>query len=354
MGIYFTIYGYLIVMSFLDLFITRHGKFQLFMYVCFSIVIFLLVSTREMGFDYEPYRTIFNNLKSLNLSDITDPKLVYVEPLYSILNICAPGGFRSVIIIMALLNIAFLFPFIYKYSPYPHFSLLLFAGMFMYSGMMGLIRQSLAISIALWAIVNRNNRRFWIYLIFAIGFHYSAIIVTAVKLFPQRFLKIKTYLKWLLAAVCSNLFFYNLFVMASALMPTVIAWKLNTYIAEEAGQNFGLNAAVVLRLITFSLALYYSNRIFNKFKTDGSYFFNIYFLSLIMYIAFGFLPQMSSRGAVYFHYFEILLAPMILYVTNKKLKPIIFFFYAFCSFVRHLDIVTTYSEWYIPYRSWLF
>lgn len=230
----------------------------------------------------------------------------------------------------------------------------IFAGMFMYSGMMGLIRQSLAISIALWAIVNRNNRRFWIYLIFAIGFHYSAIIVTAVKLFPQRFLKIKTYLKWLLAAVCSNLFFYNLFVMASALMPTVIAWKLNTYIAEEAGQNFGLNAAVVLRLITFSLALYYSNRIFNKFKTDGSYFFNIYFLSLIMYIAFGFLPQMSSRGAVYFHYFEILLAPMILYVTNKKLKPIIFFFYAFCSFVRHLDIVTTYSEWYIPYRSWLF
>lgn len=353
MTIYFCIYFFLLIMSIIELDSKNYSAFRLYMYVCFSIFMIVIAGFRTMGFDYEGYLLIYNSLQGLSIENITDANLVYVEPLYAILNLLYPNSFQTVIFIMATLNIIILFPFIHRYSAYPFISLLLYSGMFMYSGMMGLMRQSLAISISLWAVVNYNNRRFWWYLLFAIGFHYSVVIIVLIKLLGNKLLKIKTYLEIIVASIVSNLCFYKTFVVLCILLPAVIAWKLNNYIIEEAGSSFGLNIAVIIRVITFSLALNYCGKNSTN-NTITGLFINAYFLSLIVYIGFGFLPQMASRGAIYFHYYEIFLVPIIIKKVSVKWKPCIFSMYAAFSLWRHIEIVTTYSEWYVPYKNILF
>lgn len=340
-------------MSIIEFGIKKNNSFRLFIYSTFSIFMVFIAGFRTMGFDYEGYLAIYKSLQNISIDTIVDSNNVYVEPLFAILNIICKSNFQIIIFIMAVLNIAILFPFIYKYSNYPFFSILLYSGMFMYSGMMGLIRQSLAISLSLWAIVNLRNRKFWIYLLIAIGFHYSAVIIVAVKLIGSKILEKKNYLKLLMASIASNLFLYNIFILLCAVLPAVIAWKLNNYIIEEAGTSFGLNIAIIIRLVTFFYALFYSKFLISRYHY-ASLFINCYFLSIIVYIGFGFLPQMASRGAVYFHYFEIFLVPMIIQAASIRLKPIFFFVYAAFSLWRHIDLVTTYAEWYIPYKNILF
>ncbi|MCM1300268.1 MAG: EpsG family protein [Alistipes senegalensis] len=340
-------------MGLLELLSRRKGPIHASLYGLFAVFIFFMAGFRGMGNDYDGYREIFESIRSLQAYELFDPSKVYVEPIYGLLNIAMSElPYQAILVVMAFLNIVILFPFIYKYSPYPFVSLLLFAGMFMYSNMMGLIRQSLAVSICLWAIVNVEKRRFWWLVGIATLIHYSAIIVVVVKLIKNNFLSLKRYMLLGSGAIVSNLFFYGIFITISALLPAVIAWKLSIYISEEAGDHFGLmNSAVLLRLVTFILAYRYRDKIKSCFPEYGAYFTNIYFMALLLYVGCGFLPQMASRGAAYFHFFEILVVPMLIYVANKANRCCIFSFYALCSFWRHYELVTMYQEAYVPYKN---
>lgn len=352
---YFTVYLYLLFFSIID-FIVKRDKLYNCLYIGFALFIFFAAAFRGMGNDYDGYHAIFNSLHNRSLSEIFDASEVYVEPLYAILNIVVGNVFpyQAILVIMAFINVCLLFPFFRKYSPYPYFSLLLYAGLFMYSGMMGLIRQSLAIAICMWAIVAYRKKIFWWLIGLAIGFHSSAAIVIIVRFIKTKFYKFKFYFIALLIAVISNISFYGIFKLITAFMPAVVAWKLNIYMGTEEGIHFGFNTAVAIRLFTFILAYYYRKQISEYFPKYGPLFVNVYFLSLLVYVGFGFLPQMASRGGIYFHFIELLIIPMVLYVANNVNRAWIFVLYALFSLWRHIDMVTTYGEAYMPYKNILF
>ena len=312
-----------------------------------------MAAFRTMGNDYDGYNIIFDRLQKASLKDLFDSSVTYVEPAYSMLNIAFGKlfPFQSVIIIMAALNSIILFPFIKKYSPYPFISFLLFAGMFLYSGMMGLIRQSLAASICLWAMMEKSNRRFILLLLSAIVFHYSAIFIVITRLFQNKIYPLKKYILLGIIALFSKFFFMGILKLLIPLLPNVISWKLGIYIAEEAGLSFGINSAIILRLFAFTLAYKYRNKIVEYFPKYGAMIINIYFISIIFYVGFSFLPQIAFRGAMYFHYIEIILIPLILRCTKKELRYCIFFLYALFSFWRHYEMVTLYGDMYYPYKT---
>lgn len=78
------------------------------------------------------------------------------------------------------------------------------------------------------------------------------------------------------------------------------------------------------------------------------------FLAIVIYTGFGFLPQVAARGAVYFHYMELLVVPMILYVASGVNRAWIFTLYALFALWRHIEMVTVYAEAYMPYKNVLF
>ena len=341
-------------MALLD-FVVRKDKVYDCVYVSFAVFVFFVAAFRGMGNDYDGYRKIFEDIRTLSFGEIFDPSQVYVEPAFASLNIILSSfPYQTILIVMAAANVAILFPFFRKYSPYPYTTLLFFAGMFMYSGMMGLIRQSLAIAICLWAMSNPQSKRFWRLVALGTMFHYTAVFVVVVKFLKNEYFSLKTYLFIIGVAILSNLLFYEVFKLLVNFLPAVIAWKLNIYIGTEKGLHFGFNAAVAIRLITFFLAYLYRVKIVESFPKYGALFVNIYFLAIVIYTGFGFLPQMAARGAVYFHYMELLVVPMILYAANQFNRVWIFTLYALFSLWRHVEMVTTYGEAYMPYKNVIF
>lgn len=354
MYIYFLIYFYLFSMSVLDFGVKKNEIYD-YLYLIFAIFIFFMAAFRGMGNDYEGYLAIFQSFQNLSFTDIFNPSEVYVEPGFAILNIgLSAFPYQTILVVMAAANIAILFPFFCKYSPYPYITLLFFAGMFMYSGMMGLIRQHLAIAICMWAMIEPHKRRFWWLVLLAALFHYTAIFVILVKILKDGYYSLKTYILIGGIAVVSNLLFYETFKLMVGFLPEVIAWKLNIYLGTEEGVRFGFNAAVAIRLFTFALCYIYREQIARFFPEYGARLVNIYFLAIVIYAGFGFLPQLAARGAVYFHYMELLVVPMILYVASNVNRVWIFILYATFSFLRHIDLVTIYGEAYVPYRNVLF
>ena len=73
-----------------------------------------------------------------------------------------------------------------------------------------------------------------------------------------------------------------------------------------------------------------------------------------MYLALGFLPQLSVRGAVYFYLFEIVLASMIIYrMPSIKKKLYIYSFFILISIYRQISFFNEYHDEYIPYKTCL-
>jgi hypothetical protein len=354
MLLYIIIFIYLLLMSIVD-FSVRKDRLYDYLYVLFAVFIFFVAGFRAMGNDYDGYEEIFNAIKILSIFDIFDPSKVFVEPLFTILNITLSGfSYQTLLAVMAAINILVLFPFFRKYSPYPYVTLLFFAGMFMYSGIMGSIRQSLAVAICLWAMINYQNKKFWWLLFVATMFHYTAVLVLIVRFLKNGYYTRKTYMVVGVIAIFSNLLLYEIFSKLIVFLPAVVTWKLEIYLATEKDTHFGLNAAVGIRLFTFVLAYIYRDKIAATFPKYAPLFVNIYFLSLILYLGLGFLPQAAVRGSIYFLYVELLVVPMILYVANNINRVWIFTLYMLFSLWRHYEMVTVYAETYMPYKTILF
>ena len=106
-----------------------------------------------------------------------------------------------------------------------------------------------------------------------------------------------------------NLFLGSIFKSYISSFPAFVSQKLGFY-AETENFSYGLNMAMLLRLISFGILFYFKNKISNYKYTN--YFINLYFISLFIYLGFGFLPQLGGRGSIYFYYFEFILISMLL------------------------------------------
>lgn len=347
---YYFVYTVFFMLALFDIFAKKNNAYLL-IYSLVAIFILIYAGFRTCSIDYEGYKYNYDLLLNSTIFNIYESG-VQVEPAYAVLNIISPN-FESVIFVMALLNLIILLPFFYKYSPYPLLTIFLYSGMFMYSGLMGLVRQSLAISICLWAMVDPKSRKFFILILVAMTFHASALIVSIVRYLKNKPYTIKQYVLILALAILSNIFMYEIFSSAVNYFPEFMASKLNYYLIEEQGKTFGFNAAVSIRLFTFVLAFHYIKPISTRF-TKGTLILNLYFLSLVLYIAFGFLPQVAARGAIYFHYVEVLIVPMIIYVAKPWARVGVFLLYSFFALSRYITMLETHADYYIPYTNLLF
>lgn len=350
MAIYFIVFAVLLALAVLDFFV-RKDKAYTGLYLIVGLFLLFYAGFRTCGNDYEGYYEIFLSLKGAPLGKIFTPE-IYVEPGYAVLNILL-GNYELILFVMALATLWLFLSFFRKYSPYPFITLLFFAGLFLYPFTMGMMRQSLAIAICMWAMAEPKSKRFFWLIGTAMLFHVSSLFVILVRFLRNSFYKIKTYLLILVIAVVANLMFYEAFKIVSGFFPTFIANKLEFYLTSEEGKTLGLNAAVLIRFFTFGLAYIYREQLAKAFP-KGALFVNIYFLALVIYTGFGFLPQIAVRGAVFFHHMEVIIVPMILYVADRYTKIPIFALYAAFALIRHMDMVTTYAEAYVPYTNFLF
>lgn len=311
------------------------------------IILWFIVSFRSCGFDYYSYREWYDWMK--NGDWVMNSAILGSELGYAWLNNVALN-YRMVIIVMATLTIGCYAVSIWKLSPIPLFSLFLLLSYTVYPGLMGQYRQALACSVFFISLLFVDNKKILLSVVlFGLFFHYTLFICLFVLLMPQKIMKSKMYIYLLIVGFLCNLLAYDIFVNISSLSPTEIQYKINYYRMYEEGLSVGLNMAMVLRVVIF--VLFYSNRNCIATYKYGSLFFNIYFFSIFIYLALGFLPQLSIRGTQAFYLVEIILAAMI--VRNAiYYRWAYFLFFLLVGIYRQVSFFTSEQGMidYIPYK----
>lgn len=352
--IYIIIAAILLICSFVEVFCTKQERHfdisLLFGFIAIALVV--IAGSRQCGYDYINYKTYFEILHSPFWKNQSEGLAVegsfgwlcYILPSYDLL-----------VFLFAALSLGLILYFVKFNSPYPIFSIFLLLGVCFYSTYMGQFRQGLAISILLMSFMAENK---WIKLslnLFACIFHVTAVLGLLQFIVPKTMMKGRFYLFSLLGALVVNLTCYEVLIKIMPHLPGFLAGKLSFYVATEKGVSLGLNMAMLLRLTFFGI--FYKNR--GLMISDKQYdsLLNLYFVSLLIYLGFGFLPQIAGRGGLYFNILEIVLAAKVLHAlpNRNKEKYVIFAFFVAVSLYRQLSLFTSElgRELFLPYQSWL-
>lgn len=321
---------------------------QRLVFIFISLFFIFFVGFREnCGFDYDSYDNLFQEFSKSSL--IQSWRNSNIELGYIILNIIL-GNFKLLLFSMALITITLQFLFIYKYSPLPFLSLFLLLGVMIYPSIMGQYRQALAVSIMCWAFISKDNKiKFFFLLIIAMFFHTSALFGVIVLLIPDnKLLSLWLYLIIMSLALLINFFVKQLFVDITNYLPGMISERVDYY-SETDDYIVGFNAAMVMRIVVFLIFYYFRKEITSYPK--GTIFFNLYFVSLFIYLGFGFLPQISLRAGYYFYIFEFILTSMLLFRLQGPTKFILFMFFVGIGFYRQFVFFSDWSLDYIPYQN---
>lgn len=330
---------------------TPRLNLAVFFVSCLGLTI--LSATRECGGDYESYYDIFRNI---NWSNWHNSLETTVEPAYGFVNAMS-ANYHMMLFLMSVISLIPFYRFILKVSPFPLLTLFLFISSFYYAFYSGVIRQAMALTFVVNGYLCLPNKRKFIALVL-IGalFHLSAVVALVMIFIPEKIKPSGYYLICFGIAVASNLLMSAIVFGFIDSFPPFVATKLKFYIATESeeGQSFGFNFAWANRFVLFWIFYYFRDKIKNiKY---GELFFTLYFIYLMMYMGFGFLPQVAGRGSAYFLVSEMVLLPMALYVMNNTQRIVFGLPYILLFAVRQYTffINEPWHSFFVPYKSWLF
>lgn len=317
-----------------------------YFYSILVLIVFFIVAFRRCGFDYNNYLYWFNSLQSDYWKE--NAATMGIEIGYAWINNVV-GSYRTLLVIIAALTMGIYSVFIYRKSPYPFISLYLLLSVFLYPTLMGQYRQGAAVAFFLLALLYHKNQILFFIIIVCGSLIHVSILLTLITLFiPDKLWTKRLFVTITIIAFLSNLGGRELFVTMIDSMPDFVATKLNVYQKSEEGTVLGLNLAMLLRLVIFFI--FYKEKFYISQYKDGPFYLNLYFVSLSIYLGFGFLPQLGGRGSIYFYFMELILSAMI--INKVSLKSFFYLmFFLIVGTYRQISFFSIWYEDYIPYKS---
>jgi len=302
----------------------------------YFFLLFFACTRFGMGTDYFSYYRIFAGLPS-SFNNLTLLKLASygVEP-----------GFSSLIILFKRLNLSYIqfvafcsfipltliFYTIQKYSINKTVSLFIFFANYYAVYIENLVRQGIAMSIFIYAILylisTKKTINFLILILIGATFHMSLIVALIVPVILKfnKILFLNKYSVILLSIIAfvAGIVFFRLIV---SIIP-----RANSYVSW--GSN---NFAIILRTLNIILILYIYARVKNNLSETEISLLKLYIFGNIFYF---FVSSISifSRLTEYFIFLEIILIPsMIIYLRRDK-KIIFVIYILLFSFLYIKDI----------------
>ncbi len=311
--------------------------------------------------DWEPYYRYFRYCLLVN--DDT----IYFEKGYVLLNKVVRSitdNYTLFLLLHAIIVYSLIGTTIRRYAAYPLLSLALMYAMML--GYLGMNRQYVAIAISLYSIRFIFNRQFYPFIaciVLAMLFHNGAILFSVAYFLDRPFKRI-TYI------IILALFF--LIAMSGLIrkLPLEVFYLLGSDLGDKADKYAyqGADAipmvaqllGIAKRMIWIVIILLYFDA-FKKVKYF-SLFFNLYFISLCIYLLFNntILQVIVSRGILPFNIFEILIVPMTLFIfkdnATRKIYYLVFFAYGLMTMSKGINAYVEMlgEDIYNPYRCVLF
>lgn len=303
----------LCIVSFSDSFKKKISRSEIVELIIFGILMLLIAAGRTKSYDYQSYKDIFYWCSK----GITQGQ----DPGFALLCIISPS-YRILLILMATLSIIPLIKLCKEWSPIPVFSLLIVYTVVFFPGVMGQMRQNVATMLILLAYYYRKEhyKLYLFILAYAVTIHTAAILGLLYFVPMRRRYSYVIYMSIFIASIACSSIIQNIFGDYIGYFGSMAQEKFEIYNRLETQRNISLslNIAVLIRLIVFTLAYAY----LKGTKYDNPQFLNIYFISIVWYLLFSFLPQFGGRGSAYFSILDIFLIPQIIY-SLKSYKRII-------------------------------
>ena len=291
-----------------------------------ALQMFLILSLRAdtLGVDLDNYKQFYEFYRTLSFGEIMRGfRLIGgsahdfgVESGYVLFNwVIGKLGFsfHSFLVIYAAIVVTSVSVFIYRYCDNAALGFATFISLGAFVSFFGILRQSLALAIFLFAIPSLENRKFWRYL---------ALVVVAGLFHQSLFLAIVIYF---IAKLKANKTLYAVFIGASLLLAVVTPLfynKLVFPILVKLGRYYYLNdfewnnMFAVMLVIALLLMFFFKNRE----RVDNS--LQCAFLISLPLQALAFYIPIFSRvaGAVFFNFVCVLLPNALSALDSKRYR----------------------------------
>ena len=213
------------------------------------LVFFAGLRASNIGLDTMTYRMIFLEIQENPISILHSFRYYNIEYGYALLNILAPG-FQWLLFITAIFGVGLK---IYisnqlNVKKKAAFLLFYFSSIYVFYDM-GIIREGLAISViflALPSIKNRNLKKFCFYLLIAMLFHITAILVLPLYFVGNKEFSRKVYYFILLLTIG-----VTLFVNVATILRWVADFLKNDYITHKLDVYFAQSISTQIHLSSF-------------------------------------------------------------------------------------------------------
>lgn len=352
MILYIFLFLIITLLGFINLFYENKYLFIIPFGILFLTFFFLAAFRYETGPDYSSYEIFYNEL-DFNL-------IGFLEPLFVSLTVYLRDymgfGYQSLLIVVALIAISSKFWFIFKTVDYWFFALLLYFSNVYLTGDFGQIRQGIAIGFSLIGFYYLVNGRLWTYFLFillAIGFHFSAAICLVAPFFININLsKNKMISIWFFSLVMGLIMKGPLLhPILGAILPGNLASKVLGYLEGDAA-GLGLSLGILIRF----LCLLIGTITLEKFP-DKNYrkYLNLYFFGGIMLFLFNFNATFASRLGSYFLILDIVvLSYAIKSSTSLYYKLTVFLLFSAINFYTLMQQITSPDTYMVPYKTVFF
>lgn len=286
-----------------------------------SIQMFLILALRSnaVGVDLQTYASAFEYISHLDFLNIISrikllknavlPYPYSLESGWMLLNwvISHLGfGFHSLLVFCAAVNMYAYGKLVYRYSNIPWMSFCIFLALNVYTYMFGILRQSLALSIVILAVMAFDNNKKKAYFLFVISFaiHRTAIIALLFFYIIRKQSTNKQLFKNLVLGWIPFL------ILAPFLYENVIM-KIMAFLGKRypgAGLQIN-NLMILLVLIGVLTLLLYS---FDNMKKSVEYLSIWSIIGAIYLETFGMMNENLARSVQYFVVFITLAVPQVL------------------------------------------
>ncbi|WP_232012348.1 EpsG family protein [Cedecea lapagei] len=291
------------------------------------IVLFIFCALRgaDVDRDYQSYVNIYGY--------IVNGYHYAIEPTFYLITYISELLTSSpvfIFIIYAALAISFKYLFIKEWSPYLLLSVLVYFSSIFLLHDMTQIRIGVASSIGFFSlkyIIENNYRKYYLWILVAILFHFSMVVFIFIPLLNSK--RLTTNFK--LGYLSLLLFLYVLYTFKIDMLTPLqyvtiggVQEKYNMYKAQIETDNASVNVfsvTQILHILIVFLTLSFS-RYFEKDK-KMILIFKLYALSPLCLIAFSAIPGFSIRLSELFSISEIVFLPML--ATQFKHKGLVYF-----------------------------
>lgn len=329
-------------------------------YILFVLLFIILSSCRwENGPDWDSYYVTWKWFSEISIVGELEPGYI----LLTSINHWLVNDYSFHIFIMALITIIPVSITIYKYSPYPLFSL--YVWYVCYIAHIFNVRQTIAISFIFCSIpfiINRKFIRYFIVVLISCFIHKTAFIALPIYWLWKVRINKKSAIIYLLICCIISLTLSNIITnLINLLGGELFEAKLNFYLNEHSDSTFGqifshqqmLIRGLFNRGVIIILGLY----LLDKIKENNPFLngiINIYYFGSIIFFIFTPLHPAFTRLTTYYDLFQILLIPsLFLYRMTKNVRFILFLIVFLYLCIRFKGVVLNYEDLYIPYKFFL-